>query len=215
MAEDARSVLDLGCGTGELLAKLAPGRTVVGVDPAPAMLDIARTRPGGNRVTWIGADARDLDLDQQFDLVILTGHMFQVFLTEQDQHAVLMTIARHLAPEGRFVFDTRNPAVERWRDWTPELSKRRLEHPELGEVEAWTDTQYDETTGILTYHSNFRVVSSAKLFTAASKIKFSAREKLAALLGDAGLAVDAWHGDWNGGDCTVDSVDFIPVGRLR
>ena len=48
LAADARAVLDLGCGTGLLAAALAEGRDVVGVDPAAAMLEIARRRPGGD-----------------------------------------------------------------------------------------------------------------------------------------------------------------------
>src|SRR4051794_19786754 len=46
LASDATSVLDLGCGTGELATALAEGRKVIGVDPASAMLDIARKRSG-------------------------------------------------------------------------------------------------------------------------------------------------------------------------
>ncbi len=51
-AQDARSALDLVCGTGRLAAALADNgrRAVVGVDPAAAMLDLARRRPGGGRV---------------------------------------------------------------------------------------------------------------------------------------------------------------------
>ncbi|TIP92325.1 MAG: methyltransferase domain-containing protein, partial [Mesorhizobium sp.] len=37
-AKHAGSVLDLGCGTGQLAAALADRRSVTGVDPAPAML---------------------------------------------------------------------------------------------------------------------------------------------------------------------------------
>ena len=111
LADEARAVLDLGCGTGQLAASLADGRTVVGVDPAAAMLDIARHRHGGRKVTWVEADARRVRLDRRFDLVLLTGHAYQVFLSDEDQQAVLSTIAEHLAPGGRFVFDTRNPAA--------------------------------------------------------------------------------------------------------
>ena len=54
----ARSVLDLGCGTGVFALLLAErGLEVVGVDPAGASLDVARAKPGAERVTWIHGDA--------------------------------------------------------------------------------------------------------------------------------------------------------------
>jgi 2-polyprenyl-3-methyl-5-hydroxy-6-metoxy-1,4-benzoquinol methylase len=48
LAEEAASVLDLGCGTGQLAAHLAEGgrRQVTGVDPAAAMLDVGHRHPG-------------------------------------------------------------------------------------------------------------------------------------------------------------------------
>ncbi len=213
LAEDTRAVLDLGCGTGELAAKLSEGRDVVGVDPAAAMLDVARRRPGGGRVTWVQADAREVRLGRRFDVVLLTGHAFQVFLTEGDQRAVLSTIAAHLAPGGRFIFDTRNPAVQAWRRWTPEQSKRRLDHPGLGGVEAWTDVAYDAATGIVTYWTHYRIERSGELFGAESRIRYTDREPLAAMLADQGLEVERWLGDWTGGACGPASPEIIPLGR--
>ncbi|HTE82339.1 MAG TPA: class I SAM-dependent methyltransferase, partial [Reyranella sp.] len=128
LAEDCASVLDLGCGTGLFAASLRQC-DVVGVDPAAAMLDIAAKRPDGDRVQWIQGDARTVRLDRRFDLVVLTGHAFQVFLSDEDRAAVLRTIAAHLAPEGRFIFDSRNPDFRQWRAWTPANSKRQIEHP--------------------------------------------------------------------------------------
>lgn len=46
--------MDIGCGTGEITCALAlQGYRVTGVDPAPAMLEVARHRPGGDLVRWI------------------------------------------------------------------------------------------------------------------------------------------------------------------
>ena len=43
----ARSVLDIGCGTGTFACLLAGrGLDVIGVDPAGASLDVARAKPG-------------------------------------------------------------------------------------------------------------------------------------------------------------------------
>jgi len=50
----ARRVLDVGCGTGTFAVLLADrGFDVTGVDPALASLDVARAKPGGERVRWI------------------------------------------------------------------------------------------------------------------------------------------------------------------
>ncbi|MGA7267411.1 MAG: class I SAM-dependent methyltransferase [Aestuariivirga sp.] len=112
LASGKASVLDLGCGTGLLAAALGEGREVFGVDPAAAMLDVARRRAGGQRVTWVEADARTVRLGRRFDLIVMTGHAFQVLLTDDDQRAVCETIAAHLVPGGIFIFDSRNPDAE-------------------------------------------------------------------------------------------------------
>ena len=215
MAEEAGSVLDLGCGTGELAASLAHDRHVVGIDPAAAMLDVARHRPGGDAVDWMEADARDLHLGRRFDLVLLTGHAFQVFLTERDQRAVLSTIAEHLAPDGRFLFDSRNPAAEAWRNWTPEASEHSFEHPRLGKVRSWNEVAYDAESGVAIYQTHFEVLATGQRYAAASQIRFTEQAVLAALLEEAGLAVERWLGDWSGGPWHPAAKEIIPLGRLK
>lgn len=214
LARDAQSVLDLGCGTGLLAARLADGRAVVGVDPAEAMLEIARRQPGGHSVTWVHSDAQSVRLGRHFDLVLLTGHAFQVFLNDRDQRAVLSTIADHLAPSGRFIFDTRTPAAEAWRGWAPDQSRRRFQHPRLGTIKAWNDAAQDASTGIVTYQTHYEIVESGECFTASSKIRFTSRELIAAMLDDMGLEVDEWLGDWSGGANSPTSPEIIPIGRL-
>jgi SAM-dependent methyltransferase len=63
------TVADLGCGTGLLSSAFAArGHRVVGVDPAPAMLELARARRGGDRVEWVQAFAQDYGSEKRFDL---------------------------------------------------------------------------------------------------------------------------------------------------
>ena len=217
LAAGTASLLDLGCGTGRFAAELARRSdcAVYGVDPAAAMLDIARHRPGGDRVTWVQGDGRGVRLGRRFDLVVMTGHAFQVFLTQADRLAALRTIATHLEPEGRFIFDSRNPAVAEWREWTPEQSGRRIEHPRFGAVEAWNDVSHDPETAVVTYGTHYRVSADGRMLSSHSRIAFASRSELERLLDEAGLEVEDWYGDWERRPCTPTSPDFIPLGRLR
>jgi len=63
------SVLEIGCGRGDLLAAVAP-RSGVGIDFSAEMIDQARQRHP--QLAFIQADAHDFQLDTQFDVVILS-----------------------------------------------------------------------------------------------------------------------------------------------
>lgn len=214
MAKGASSVLDLGCGTGQLAAALPKAEEceIYGVDPAEPMLDIARTRPGGDRVTWACADARDVRLGRRFDLIVLTGHAFQVFLTRDDRLSALKTVAAHLSPHGRFVFDTRNPVCREWEEWTPERSRHVLADPELGHVVAWDDVARDAATGIVTYQTHYEVEREGKRYSASALIAFPERQEVEQLVDAAGLRVHALLGDWTGTPWHADAREIIVVG---
>lgn len=214
LAADARSVLDLGCGTGELAIALGKDRRVVGVDPATAMLDIARAKPGADRVRFIEGDARTIRLGETFDLVVMTGHAFQVFLNENDQRTTLTTIAAHLAPGGRFVFDSRNPLIREWLEWVPDESGRELDHARHGRVTAWNDMVHDEATGIVTYETHYRLEKNGQHLVAESKILFTPKARIEAMLADCGLSVERWAGDWQDGAWHENAPEIIPIGAL-
>jgi ubiquinone/menaquinone biosynthesis C-methylase UbiE len=214
LVEGAGSALDLGCGTGLFSVALA-GRCaeVVGVDPAAAMLEIARARAGGERVTWVHAAAQGLDLGRRFEAVVMTGHAFQTLLTPADRAACLATIARHLAPGGRFFFDSRNPEAREWLDWTPEATREVREHPAHGQVERWNSAEATEVPGVIEYQTHYRV-PDGRHWQARSRIAFPALEELSAAIDQAGLRVDRWYGDPAGGPLRPGCPDIIPLGGL-
>ncbi|MDQ7069777.1 MAG: methyltransferase domain-containing protein [Rhodobacterales bacterium] len=213
MAAEAENLLDLGCGTGALVAHLAPSMPATGVDPAAAMIDIAKQRNGGQHATWVVGDARSLDLEQQFDLIVLTGNTFQVFLTEADQRAALATIARHLSPRGKFIFDTRNPDCAAWEKWAPEQSHRTVTHDKYGEIEVFNDAEYEAQSAIVTYETTYKIHTSGQSFTAKAQMKFTPLAELKSLISDAGLHVETWFGTWDGAALSNSSQGFIPLGR--
>ena len=116
------SVLDLGCGTGTLCCALAKrGHRVTGVDPAAALLAVARSKPHAAQVEWVESSAQSYKSQRRFDLIVMTGHAFQVLLTDADALAALETMRGHLKERGRIAFETRNPRV----DWVGEWSGRQ------------------------------------------------------------------------------------------
>jgi SAM-dependent methyltransferase len=214
LVEGAGSVLDLGCGTGIFTVALAAnGAEVVGVDPAAAMLEIARHRDGGSRVTWVEAGAQGLDLGRRFQAVVMTGHAFQTLLEPGDRLACLATIARHLAPGGRFFFDSRNPEARAWEAWTPEATRELRVHPEHGLVEWWNEAERDQATGIVTYATHY-VLPDKRRLSAWSQIAFPDLDALSAGLQAAGLRADRWFGDPAGGPLRSGCPDLIPLGGL-
>jgi SAM-dependent methyltransferase len=212
LAAEARSILDLGCGTGLLAAALGAEREVWAVDPAEAMLDVARRRAGGKAVNWVQADGRTVRLGRRFDLVVLTGHAFQCFLTDDDQRALCETIAAHLEPGGQFIFDSRNPARAEWREWIPAVSERVFELPGLGRITAWNDVRFDPASEVAAYETFYKS-DTGGFWQAESRIRFSSQTAIAGCLAHAGLIAERWLGDWQGGGWTPQSPEIIPVGR--
>ena len=95
-------VLDVGCGTGYLLARLqarCPDSDLVGLDLTPAMLDQAAGRLGAAATLLCGSgDALPLP-DASVDTVV-SANVFHFF---ERPHAALAEMARVLRPGGRLV----------------------------------------------------------------------------------------------------------------
>jgi SAM-dependent methyltransferase len=184
----ARSVLDVGCGTGTFALRLADlGLEIVGVDPAGASLDVARAKPGADRVRWLRGDATSLP-PLQVDLATMTGNVAQVFLTDEQWTATLRGVHAALRPGGRLVFETRDPARRAWLGWTRAHSFTRTDIPGVGAVQSW-----HELTGVAGELVSFRsfVVFEADdtTITSDSTLRFRERDAIASSLAAAGYEV--------------------------
>lgn len=186
-------VLDLGCGTGTLCCTLAErGHGVTGVDPAAAMLAVARSKPHAEQVEWVENSAQSYKSHRRFDLIVMTGHAFQVLLTDADALAVFQTMRGHLKECGRIAFETRNPCL----DWVGEWSGRqRL-------VGTGTDRQLLETLEITFQQGEFISFQTSyhsphETLTTSSTLRFPSREHVEALIARSGLVVRGLFGDWS------------------
>jgi SAM-dependent methyltransferase len=102
-------VVDVGCGTGSaaLLAARA-GATVVGVDPAARLLDVARASAAadGLDATFVSGDAAAIPLGAASVDAVLSA--FAVIFAP-DAEAAAAELARVLAPSGRIVLSAWDP----------------------------------------------------------------------------------------------------------
>jgi SAM-dependent methyltransferase len=126
--ETGGPVLEIGCGTGRVLERVAAdGFACTGLDASPAMLDRLRERVG-DRVRLVQSDMRDFDLgEDRFPLIFSAFRPFQHLVSVEDQLRCLACVRAHLAPAGRFAFDVFNPRLERMADdEEPEIEDLRF-----------------------------------------------------------------------------------------
>ena len=97
-------ILDLGCGTGKLTRLMADkGYTLIGVDNAYEMLDIARERD--DNILYVMQDMVELDLYSQVAGVYCACDCLNYILEKEDLLSVFNRVNEFLLDDGIFIFD--------------------------------------------------------------------------------------------------------------
>ncbi len=103
-------LLDVGCGTGQLMhAFAAAGYTVTGVDPSANMLAEARAL-GLPPSTLLHGGIEAVPEQPTFDLITATFNVLNHLPDHRALDHLLASVAERLAPNGRFIFDINTPA---------------------------------------------------------------------------------------------------------
>lgn len=182
----AHSVLDIGCGTGNLALLLAGhGLQVTGVDPAGTSLEIARAKPGADQVRWLEGPARTA-LPLEVDLVTMTGNVAQVFLSDEEWAEVLEVSRSALGEGGHLVFETRQPQRRAWEAWSGAVA--RLDLPDGGRVEVTREVT-EVALPYVSFETRFTFSSDGAVLVSVSRLRFRGREELVGTLRAAGFAL--------------------------
>ncbi|MCS0606516.1 methyltransferase domain-containing protein [Streptomyces sp. LP11] len=214
LVREARSVLDVGCGTGQLLCRArAEGHSgrLLGLDPAAAMLVQARRRRPD--VEWVLGDTRVRRWGGEFDLAVMTGHAFQELVADEAIRGCLAAVRAALGDGGRFVFETRNPAARAWERWTPERVR------EVTAADGTTVRMWHEVRGDGPRHGRVRFTETYDADgwpaprVSHSVLRFLDPGELERFLAEAGLTVAEQYGDWARGPLTAASPEIITVAR--
>jgi SAM-dependent methyltransferase len=191
----ARTLLELGCGTGAHAEHLsASGVRIHGVDRSAAMLELARARKEklapeiAGRMVFSPGDVREIRLPETFDAVVSLFHVVSYQVGNQDLRDCFATAKHHLLPGGVFVFDCwYGPAVlsdrpsvrvKRWED--EGTSVTRIAEPTLHANENIVDVQY-------TLFARNRISEVTKVFEELHRMRYLFLPEVKALASVEGL----------------------------
>jgi SAM-dependent methyltransferase len=208
----ANAVLDVGCGTGTLLHRAREaGHTgrLCGLDPGRGMLEHARQRPD---FEWVLGDLAATGWEQEFDLVVMAGHAFQVFVENDELSASLAAIRSTLTQDGRFAFETRNPSARAWERWTPGNAVEATDTSgAVVRMEHAVDTPVDGDR--VSFTTTFTSREWGQPEKSRSTLRFLDASSLSSFLSAAGLAIEDQYGDWDGQSLTTASPEIITIAR--
>lgn len=196
----ARTILDVGCGTGILTVTFAThDRTVVGVDPSATMLDYAKVRPGSERVTWVHGVAGDIDRADvaagSVDYAVMTGNVAQHLIGES-WPSTLRAVRRATRDGAVLAFESRNPGARAYETWGATPRATRETH--LGPLTEWTRVVDVGADGAVLLAFHTIVERTGEQVVEELTLAFRDLPTIERDLACAGFALDSVYGDWAG-----------------
>jgi len=201
-APGAKSILDLGCGTGNhdfLFGE--QGYIVTGVDCSQVNIEKAHAKQlankeNGSNLSFIKDDIRTVRLDKKYDIVMSLFHVMSYQTSDDDLKAVLTTAKSHLKKGGLFVFDCwYGPAVLSER---PALRVKNAENDEISVVRIAKPEMFPNENLV---HVNYRVLIIDKKTRKISDLeethcmRYLFKPEIDGMLHDTGFKLLHW-GEW-------------------
>ncbi len=194
-------VLEVGAGSGRLTIPLArSGASVVAADVSPSMLSLLEARlaeqPAGVRrkIRVVEADARELDLGSQHDLVVVPFYTFNYLLSPEDRRAALARFRSHLSTDGRLLMDVFAPLGRLARPPLGPVQRVDTVDPSTGSrIRGWNSYQIDPERQIERREHLFEVTARTgavrrRVFTV--ERSYTLPEQMESLLASCGLAIE-------------------------
>ncbi|TNF32271.1 MAG: class I SAM-dependent methyltransferase [Deltaproteobacteria bacterium] len=201
----ARSLLELGCGTGRLAIPLAAGGLeVTGLDAAPAMLAAGRDRAArvGAPVRFVLGDMAGFDLGERFDAVVVALNSLLHLHTRAALEGCLASVRAHLAPGGVFVLSVLSPdprTLARHAHHRLPLMPEPVHDPEADRPLMVEETiAYDHATQRTRGKLHFSYPDARDFFVGGADLRVLWPLELEALLHYNGFEIVSRTGDFDG-----------------
>ncbi len=173
------------------------------------MLTIARSKPYAEHVRWIEGSYEMFE-GLRADLVLMTSHVAQFFLEDEDWQAMLEAAHKVLNPGGHIVFDIRRLTKPPFERWPTENNRRLFESTVAGPLEWWF-TLLDVRDRRIRYELHYFFVRSGEEVVSVNELIFRSQDEITQSLSDAGFAVEQVYGDWDGTPAGGTSPEMIFV----
>ncbi|HEX3082368.1 MAG TPA: class I SAM-dependent methyltransferase [Candidatus Saccharimonadia bacterium] len=206
----ARTVIDLGCGTGLLTWEFARrGYHMIGAEPAALMLEAAKRRFGDHPAEWIHGSATALGRHDA-DMAFMSGHVAQFFLEDAEWQAALSHLHAAVKPGGILAFESRNPDAPLFPGWPTAAAPERLHDPQAGPIEWWSHNLQRHGSRVR-YEIHYRFPKTGEEIVSHNELIFRSRAEITQSLEDAGFAVQHVYGGWDETPATATSPEMIFV----
>ena len=217
-------ILELGCGTGRLLAPLAAqGHFVTGIDISPALLAIARGKLQrlnlAQQVELHQEDLRTFALPRRdYGLAFCTSNTLMHLAQPGAQMAALDNAHRHLRAGGALLIDLFNPDVLRLAavDGVQELADQWRDEASGAHILKWVVRSVDWAEQIqetVVIYEETLPGGGSRRTVCPFDLRFLWRHEAELMLRAAGFALEAVWGDFEGGDYDAASDHIILLGR--
>lgn len=210
-----RSVIDLGCGTGNLLLPLAArGLDAIGVDLSAEMLAEAehKARQQGLSPRLVCQDMTELELGERADCILSLCDSMNYLTEDGDLEQAFCRIAQHLTQEGLFLFDLNTEYK-----FHEILGQNIFAASEDGAAYIW-ENDYDAESNINEYHVSFFIEQENGLYERTDEFHYErayALEEIKAALDAAGLKLLAVYDGYSFDAPRDESERLLLAARLK